>query len=117
MIDLTLLSGLNSEQKENLLTAKSCANSLLHIINDILDFSKLEAEKLSFETVDFNMKTLMENTIKAHTPMAVIKGLELNYSFAGIIPLYVKGDPIRVKQVLNNLISNAIKFTEKAPLL
>jgi signal transduction histidine kinase/CheY-like chemotaxis protein len=113
MIDLTLLSGLNTEQKENLLTAKSCANSLLHMINDVLDFSKLEAEKLVIETVDFNLKSLIEETIKAHSPLATNKGLELTYSFSANIPLYLKGDPTRLKQVLNNLISNAIKFTER----
>ncbi|NMM63429.1 response regulator [Clostridium sp. P21] len=112
MVDLTLLTDLNSEQKENLMTAKSCANSLLKVINDILDFSKMEAGKLVIESIDFDIKSLVEEIIKAHCSSAVAKGIELNYTLSSTIPQFLKGDPNRLKQVLNNLISNAIKFTE-----
>lgn len=112
MVDLTLLTRLDSEQKENLDIIKSCANSLLKVINDILDFSKIEAGKLIIENISFDIKALVEETIKAHSPQAVTKGLELNYAFSSTIPQYVIGDPSRLQQILNNLISNAIKFTE-----
>jgi PAS domain S-box-containing protein len=112
MVDLTLLTELNTEQRENLLIVKSCANSLLKIINDILDFSKMEAGKLLIENINFDIKSMIEETIKAHSPSAMAKGLELNYAFSSTIPHYVVGDPSRLKQILNNLISNAVKFTE-----
>jgi PAS domain S-box-containing protein len=112
MIDLTLLTNLNHEQKDNLITAKTCANSLLSVINDILDFSKMEAGKLSIQNINFNLKSLIEETIKAHSMHATGKNIELSYSFSSNIPKYLKGDPNRLNQVINNLISNAIKFTE-----
>ena len=113
MIDLVLLTGLTYDQKEKLLTAKSCANSLVKIINDILDFSKMEAGKLSIDHTHFEIKNLIEEIIKSYTPIADKKGLELSYSFSSSIPQYLLGDPNRLRQVLNNLIGNAIKFTEK----
>lgn len=116
MVDLTLLTDLSQDQQENLITAKSCANSLLNIINDVLDFSKMEAGKLSIQNTDFNIKELIEEIIKAHTPRTEEKGLELNYSFSSAIPRYVIGDPDRIRQVINNLISNALKFTEKGSI-
>ena len=116
MIDLTLLSDLSFEQKDNLVTAKSCANSLLKIINDILDFSKMEAGKLVIENINYDIKGLINDTIKAHSHRAVGKGLELSYTFASTIPQFLVGDPNRLQQVLNNLISNAMKFTENGDI-
>jgi PAS domain S-box-containing protein len=112
MVELTLLTQLNIEQKENLMIVKSCANSLLKVINDILDFSKMEAGKLVIENINFDIKSLVEEMIKAHSPSAITKGIELKYEFPSIIPQFVVGDPSRLKQILNNLISNAVKFTE-----
>jgi PAS domain S-box len=112
MIELTLLTELNKEQKENLITAKGCAGSLLRIINDILDFSKMEAGKLSIEKVDFNIKKLLDDITKSHSVRANEKGLELLYAFSTNIPPYLVGDSSRLQQVVNNLLSNAIKFTE-----
>lgn len=117
MIDLTMMTQMTPEQYENLSTAKLCANSLLDIINDILDFSKLEAGKFSIQNTSFDIKALVKETIKIHVLKAVDKGLELNYQYASSIPQYLKGDPLRVQQVLNNLISNAIKFTEEGEIL
>lgn len=111
MIDLTLLTELNEEQKDNLFTAKACAHSLLNIINDILDFSKMEAGKMSIENVNFNIRQLIEEIVKMHSPRIVEKGLELNYTFSSTIPEFLVGDPNRLRQVLDNLISNAMKFT------
>lgn len=116
MIDLTLLTRLNDEQKDNLITAKTCANSLIKIINDVLDFSKMEAGKLSLENINFNIKELIEEIVRVHSPRVIRKGLELNYSFSSDIPPYLIGDPNRLRQVLNNLISNAIKFTERGEI-
>jgi PAS domain S-box-containing protein len=113
MLELTLLNDLSNEQRENLAIAKSCANSLLNIINDILDFSKIEAGKLKINIIDFNVKELIDQIIKEHSVRARNKGLALTYSFSSEIPAYLLGDPDRLKQVLNNLINNAIKFTEK----
>lgn len=113
MVDLTLATELSDEQKENLMIVKSCSNSLVKVINDILDFSKIEAKKLVIENINFDIKSLIEETIKAHSPSAIKKGIELNYTFSLAIPQYVLGDPSRLQQILNNLISNAIKFTER----
>lgn len=113
MIDLTLHTDLNEEQKDNIITAKNCAKSLLNIINDILDFSKMEAGKLNIEAIDFSVKELMEEIIKAHSVKANQKRLELSYSFSSNVPIYINGDPNRLQQVLDNLINNALKFTQK----
>lgn len=112
MINLTMLTNLTCEQRDNLTTAESCAKSLLKIINDILDFSKMEAGKLSIDNINFEIKALVEEIIKTHTFQANEKGLELNYSFSSNIPQYLIGDPDRLQQVINNLLENAIKFTE-----
>lgn len=112
MIDLTLLSELNSEQNENLMIVKSCTNQLLKVINDILDFSKMEAGKLVIDKINFDIKHLIEGTVKTYSQRAVSKGVELNYEFSSNMPQYLIGDPNRLQQILNNLMSNAIKFTE-----
>jgi two-component system, sensor histidine kinase len=112
MIDLTMLSSLTEEQRDNLITAKECANSLLKIVNDILDFAKIEAGKMSINNENFDIKILIEDIIRAHSPRAVGKDLELNYSFSSTIPQYLIGDPKRLRQILDNLICNAVKFTD-----
>ncbi|HYE82479.1 MAG TPA: PAS domain S-box protein [Clostridia bacterium] len=112
MIDLTLLTGLTEEQKDNLYTAKECAGTLLNLINDILDFSKIEAGKLKIEYIDFNIKDLLEQTVRPHVIRARGKGLLLKYKADGKMPQVVNGDPYRLKQVINNLLGNAVKFTD-----
>lgn len=116
MIDLTLLTDLNEEQRENLNTAKACANSLLNIINDILDVSKLEAGKISIESIGFDVIKLTEEVIKAQSPFITEKGLELSCAISAEVPRLLTGDPYRIRQVLNNLISNAVKFTERGSI-
>lgn len=111
MIDLTLMSKLTEEQQENLQVAKSCANSLLIIINDILDFSKMEAGKLILESVGFNLREAIDHVVRAHSVKAEEKGLDFYHSLGSSLPKVILGDPTRLKQILNNLISNAIKFT------
>lgn len=117
MIDLTLLTDLNSEQQENLAVAKTCANSLLRLINDILDFSKMEVGKLNFQNVSFNMRGLVEETVKVHTSSAMKKGLKLNYTLSENMPEILMGDPNRLQQVLNNLLNNSIKFTTEGEVV
>jgi two-component system, sensor histidine kinase len=112
MIDLTLMTELNEDQRENLTIAKSCTSSLLNIINDILDFSKMEAGKLTINNIGFNISTLMDEIIKSQAVYAKEKGLELSFRLCSSIPSNLIGDPNRLKQVLNNLISNGIKFTD-----
>jgi len=113
MIDLTLLTDISREQRENLEIAKTCADSLLEIINDILDFSKIEAGKLVIETIGFNMRELLDTIIKVHQPLARKKKLKLSCDCSPSIPQTLQGDPSRLKQILNNLLINALKFTEQ----
>lgn len=116
MIDLTLLTQLNKEQYKNLTTAKNCANTLLNIINDILDFSKMEAGKLHIDKVNFNMISLLDEINRVQSLRANEKRLELIYSISSKVPSFIYGDPIRLQQILNNLINNAIKFTESGEI-
>lgn len=116
MIELTLLTDLNVEQRENLNTAKTCAASLINIINDILDFSKMEAGKLRISNINFNMKELLDEITKAHCIRANQKGVELLYTYASNISPYLLGDPNRLQQILNNLINNAVKFTDRGEI-
>ncbi len=113
MIDLTLLTELNAEQMDNMNIAKSCADSLLTLINDILDFSKLEASKMVFENKSFIFKDFIEEIIKAHRPHANEKGLDLKYTLSFDIPEFIHGDSNRLRQILDNIINNAIKFTNQ----
>ncbi|MCW2278326.1 hybrid sensor histidine kinase/response regulator [Heliophilum fasciatum] len=116
MVDLTLMTDLSAEQRENLNVAKGCAISLLTVINDILDFSKMEAGKLTVEKIDFDIEKLFEEIIKAHLGTTRKKNLAIASHLSPHIPRFLKGDPIRLQQVLNNLINNAIKFTEQGTI-
>lgn len=111
MIDLTLMSELTQGQRENLLISKSCADSLLNIISDILEFSKIEAGKVALKKTGFNLREVVEQTLKPHKIRAGSKGLKLTCQITYDVPFLVIGDPLRLQQILNNLISNAIKFT------
>lgn len=117
MIDLTLLTDLSTEQKENLDLAKTCVDSLLKIINDVLDFSKMEAGKLVIENIPFSLRGLVEEVIKTHASHAKKKGLNLTWELSALIPPVLKGDPSRLRQVLNNLLSNALKFTDQGKVI
>lgn len=117
MIDLTLLTELTEDQRDNLMTAKACTSSLLTVVNDVLDFSKMEAGKMNLEHITFNLKELVEDIIRSHAPRANDKDLELNYAFSSSVPQFVIGDPNRLRQILNNLISNAIKFTIRGEVM
>ena len=113
MTDLLLDTELNAEQRDYAGMVKVSAESLLVIINDILDFSKIEAGKLEIETIPFNLRASIEPTLKTLALRAHPKGLELNCAIAADVPDALVGDPSRLRQVLINLINNALKFTER----
>ncbi|MEK6477260.1 PAS domain S-box protein [Catalinimonas sp. 4WD22] len=100
------------DQEENLNTLKFSAHSLLILINDILDYSKIEAGKVALEHVDYQLSTLVDSIRQAHLPLAEQKDNELHFHIADNVPDVLRNDPHKLAQVLNNLISNAIKFTE-----
>ncbi|MCF8364161.1 MAG: response regulator [Bacteroidales bacterium] len=104
---------LDQKQAEYVRIVRSSANSLLNLINDILDFSKLEAGKIELEKLDFDLYEHIQDTVKSMIFKADEKGLQLNYVIASDVPRALSGDPTRLRQVLLNLISNALKFTEK----
>ncbi len=112
MTELALDSELTGEQREYLLAVKTSADALLTIINDILDFSKIEAGKLEFDSVDFLLRDCLGDALKAVAVRADAKGLELTYEVAPDVPDALRGDPGRLRQVVLNLVGNAIKFTE-----
>src|SRR5207302_3100849 len=113
MAELTLDTELTPEQREYLLMIKSSGDSLLRVINDILDFSKIEAGKLDLDPIDFNLHDNVMETTKAMAVRAHQKGLELVTEILSEVPQQVVGDPGRLRQVLVNLVGNAIKFTQK----
>jgi hypothetical protein len=112
MTDLALDTELSAEQREYLTIAKSSAESLLTVINDILDFSKIEAGKLSVETIAFDLHRLIADVLKPLAMRADEKGIDLISEVIDNVPRFVMGDPSRIRQVLVNLVGNAIKFTD-----
>jgi len=112
MTGLALSTDLTAEQQEYIATAKSSAEALLTVIDDILDFSKIEAGKLELDHVEFNLRDTIDTAIKPLALRAQIKGLELACRIDPELPDVYLGDPGRLRQVLINLLGNAIKFTE-----
>ncbi len=117
MIELALDTHSPQEQNEYLDLARSSANSLLVIIDDILDFSKIEAGKFELDCIDFNLKGVLEETIRMFALRAEQKGLELVCDVRPEVPRMVQGDPPRLRQVITNLVGNALKFTEKGEVV
>jgi signal transduction histidine kinase len=111
MAELLLETDLDPTQRQYLGVLKDSAENLLRVINDILDFSKVEAGKLELEQIDFDLWATVDNVVALHTPFAAEKGLALDLHMATEAPHWVIGDPSRLRQVLVNLIANAIKFT------
>ena len=112
MTELALDTPLNNEQGEYLETVKESADALLHVINDILDFSKIEAGKLELNPTPFSLRTLLGKILDLMSLRAFEKNLELICDIAPNVPDGIVGDPMRLRQILINLIGNAIKFTE-----
>lgn len=112
MTDLTIMTDLTLEQKENLKLVKSSALKLLDIVNSILDFSKINSGKMKVESVEFNFKELYNEIVRISTMKALDNKLEFKSKIDDAIPEILIGDPIKLKQILDNLIDNAIKFTK-----
>ncbi len=112
MLDLVLGSELNSEQYQFLKMAKDSADVLLSLLNDILDFSKIEAGQLELEEIDFNLHEIIEAVSDVVIQKVEDKGLELNVLIRNDVPTFLVGDPMRLRQVVINLVSNAMKFTD-----
>ena len=117
MIDLALDTDLTAEQRDYLATVKSSAGALLEIINDILDFSKIEARKLELERVPFSVKEIVRATVKEFSVQARNKQLSLQCDFSADLPDMAIGDPGRLRQVLMNLVGNALKFTNQGEIV
>ncbi len=117
MTELTLDTELTPEQREYLLLVKSSGESLLSVINDVLDFSKVEAGKLDLEMIEFNLYDCVGETMKALALRAHQKGLELAYDADSDVPAQLVGDPGRLRQVLVNLVGNAVKFTHQGEVV
>jgi PAS domain S-box-containing protein len=113
MTDLALETEMTPEQREYLETVKLSADALLGVINDVLDFSKIEAGKLDIDVVDFNVRETLEGTMKSLALRGDEKGLELLCEVAAEVPDIMRGDASRLRQVVVNLVGNAIKFTEQ----
>jgi signal transduction histidine kinase/CheY-like chemotaxis protein len=116
MTELALLTPLDDEQRDYLKTVKEAGQNLLDIINDILDFSKIEAEQLTLEQLDFNLENAVRSIVKMLGTAAAQKGLDLHYEIGEDVPLALKGDPTRLKQIIVNLVGNAIKFTDRGQI-
>jgi signal transduction histidine kinase/ActR/RegA family two-component response regulator len=112
MTELALATELMPVQRDYLTTAKSSAEVLLTVVNDLLDFSKIDAGKLELENAELSILDCLAETVRLLTPSASSKGIRLDYEFDPRIPEVVNGDSVRLRQVLFNLVGNAIKFTE-----
>jgi PAS domain S-box-containing protein len=117
MTELALDTELTPVQREYLDMVKASAESLLTVINDILDFSKIEAGKLDLDPVDFVLRDTLSETLRSLSLRAHVKGLELACHIPADVPDYLVGDPVRLRQILINLVGNGIKFTERGEVI
>ncbi len=117
MTTLLLDASLEDEQRRQLEIIRSSASSLLRIINDILDFSKIEARKLELETVDFDLRRTLEELAELFALLAAERSLSFEWQLAPEVPQRLRGDPVRLRQVLINLVGNALKFTVSGGIL
>ena len=113
MTDLTLCTTLDDDQRDYLSTVKQSAESLLELLNDVLDLSKIESGRMEISEVPFNLHSLVEETIKPLAFVAQQKDLRLSFNVAEDAPSHIVGDPLRLRQILINLVGNAIKFTDQ----
>jgi signal transduction histidine kinase len=113
MTSLLMETPLTPEQRSYAETIRQCGESLLQLINDVLECSKIEAGKLELECLDFNLRTTVEQVLAQFAERAETKGIELTGLVHAAVPTELKGDPGRLRQVLSNLVANAVKFTDK----
>lgn len=116
MAELVLLGNLTPEQKDRIDAIKQSGESLLEILNDILDLSKIEAEKIDLEKIDFSLSDVIEKVSRTLSVKIFAKNLEFIISIDPDLPSFLLGDPLRLRQVLLNLLSNALKFTDKGEI-
>ncbi|TFW02374.1 EAL domain-containing protein [Oxalobacteraceae bacterium OM1] len=116
MLDVLKEMRLTRRQQECVDVAWNSARSLIDLINDILDFSKMEAGKLELEEIEFDLRALIEDVIELLAKQASQKGLEIGYKLAPGVPERIKGDSLRMRQVLMNLVGNAVKFTQQGEI-
>ena len=117
MTTLLLDTGLDPEQRRLADSVRSSGEALLAILNDILDFSKIEAGKLDLETIDFDLEDLLEDIVAVHSFKAAEKGIFLDCSADPEVPSWLRGDPGRLRQILTNLVGNALKFTSRGEVV
>ena len=117
MTAMALETELTPYQKDCLSTVSESAGSLLTILNDILDFSKIESRKLDLESIPFSLSDAVADVVKLLSSHATKKGLELRTDIASGVPAAIVGDPVRLKQILTNLVGNALKFTERGRIV
>jgi len=117
LLELVLASPLAPEQKDQLDTIHRSSRELLRIVNDVLDYSRVEAGGVELETIGLNLRELVEHVTKLMEKPAQAKGLSLSYTIDSNVRLAVRGDPLRLRQMLTNLVSNAIKFTERGSIV
>ena len=113
MVDLLRGTPLSEEQRGYVRTLGSSAKTLLTLLNDILDFSKIEAGQLQIEEIDFDLRRLIDEVVQLFLTRAAEKGIGLTASIPDDVPAILRGDPTRLRQVLFNLVSNAVKFTQE----
>ncbi|MCA9431712.1 MAG: response regulator, partial [Candidatus Omnitrophica bacterium] len=117
MVDMLLETKLTPRQREFAKTIESSAGALLTILNDILDFSKIEAGRLRLESIPFSLQRVIEEIGQLHAARAGTKDIDLIIRYRPTDPLWLQGDPVRVRQIINNLVGNALKFTPKGHVL
>ncbi len=117
LIDVVLSSTLNSDQRQCLETAYASAQQLVSIVDDILDYSKIEANRLELESVSINLKELVDSVTQLMAHPAQAKGVSLSVRFDPQLRPLQRGDPVRLRQLLTNLVSNAVKFTERGSVV
>lgn len=116
LTDLALETALSSQQRDYLNLVRSSADHLLIMVNDILDFSKIDAGRLQLEQRDFSLHELAHGMVALHASSAKVKGVALTVALSPELPVRLKGDVLRIGQVLNNLLANAVKFTEQGQI-
>jgi signal transduction histidine kinase/CheY-like chemotaxis protein/HPt (histidine-containing phosphotransfer) domain-containing protein len=117
MTELLLRTELTDRQRRFLEVTRSSGELMLNVINDVLDFSKIEAGKLKLDSIDFKLHEAVEDVVECHARGACEKGLELGCLIQHNVPDALRGDPGRLRQILNNLIGNAVKFTEQGEII